>query len=74
MVEFFKTNIQHHFDAIKIKGLLSKEFPSAIFTFDLLSKDKLLRAEGKNIPASRVVQIIKHEGFYCEVVETKIEP
>jgi hypothetical protein len=74
MIEFFKTNIVHHFDAIKIKELLAKEFPKATFQFDLLNKDHLLRVEGTQVPVSRVVQIIKHEGFYCEVIETRIEP
>lgn len=74
MIQLFKTNVSHHFDAIRIKELLSKEFPRAVFLFDMLHKDKLLRVEGNSVPASRVVQIIKHENFYCEVVETKIEP
>ena len=74
MIQVFKTNVSHHFDAIRLKELLVTEFPKAVFLFDLLDKDKLLRAEGNNVPASRVVQIIKHEGFYCEVLETKIEP
>lgn len=73
MIEVYKTNIKHHYDAIRLKELLLKEFPRATFHFDLLHADKLLRVEGTNVPASRVVQIIKHEGFYCAVVETKIE-
>jgi uncharacterized protein YcgL (UPF0745 family) len=74
MVQVFRTNVSHHFDAIRLKELLAKEFPKAIFLFDLLDKDKLLRVEGYSVPVSRVVQVIKHQGFYCEVVETKIEP
>lgn len=74
MTELFKTNIQHHYDAIRVKELLLKEFPAATFHFDLQHKDHLLRAEGRNIPVARVVQLIKHEGFYCELAEKKIEP
>lgn len=74
MVEFFKTNIQHHFDSIQLKALLATEFPKAIFHFDLNHPNKLLRVEGERVPASRVVQIIKHQGFYCEIIETKLEP
>jgi hypothetical protein len=74
MVELFKTNITHHFDAIKVKELLQKEFPECTFHFDLSDKDKLLRVEGKNIQRSRVVLIIKYEGFYCEAVDAKNEP
>lgn len=73
MIEFYKTNLQHHFDAIRIKELLQKEFPEAQFQFDLLHPDKLLRVEGKSVPVSRVVQLIKYEGFYCAVVETKLD-
>jgi hypothetical protein len=74
MTELFKTNIQDHFDAIRVKELLLKEFPLASFQFDLMHPNKLLRAEGKNILTGRIVQILKHEGFYCAVAETKIEP
>ncbi len=73
MAELFKTNVQQHFDAIRLKELLVAEFPKATFRFDLQHKDKLLRVEGWNVPASRIVQILKHEGFYCEVVETNDE-
>lgn len=73
MTELFKTNIRHHYDAIRLKELLLKEFPSATFQFDLQHKDHLLRVEAKNIPVAGVVQLIKHQGFYCEIVEKKIE-
>ena len=74
MIEIFKTNVAHHFDAIRLKELLSKEFPKASFHFDLMHSDKLLRVEGTNVPASRVAHIIKHEGFYCEMLEIKNKP
>lgn len=72
MVEIFKTNINNTFDALKVKEILLKEFPQAIISFDLQDCDKIFRTEGNRVPASRVVQIIKHEGFYCEVLEEKV--
>ncbi|HKC67888.1 MAG TPA: hypothetical protein VKG26_06630 [Bacteroidia bacterium] len=72
MVEIFKTNVNNTFDALKIKEFLLKEFPQADISFNLQDSNKILRTEGNQIPASRVVQIIKHEGFYCEVIEQKI--
>jgi len=69
MVEVFKTNVQHHYDAIKLKELLLKEFPGASINFDLEDCDKILRTEGKSVPASRVIKIIKMEGYYCEILE-----
>ena len=71
MIEIFKTNVTHHFDAIRLKELLVKEFPKASFHFDVSHNDKLLRVEGKNVPTSRVAHIIKQEGYYCELTEMK---
>jgi hypothetical protein len=74
MTELFKTNVIHHYDAIRLKELLQKEFPRANFQFDLLHPDRRLRVEGDSVPVRRVIQIIKHEGFYCELIETRIKP
>ena len=71
MVEIFKTNITNYFDALKLKEILLKEFPKATFHFDLQDSNKTLRTEGNQVPPSRVIQIIKHEGFYCQLVEEK---
>ena len=68
-VEVYKTNVKHHYDAIKLKELLLKEFPAADVRFDLQSGTANLRIEGHSVPVARVVQIIKHAGFYCEVAE-----
>jgi uncharacterized protein YcgL (UPF0745 family) len=69
MVEIFKTNITNYFDALKLKEILLKEFPKATISFNLQNADKTLRTEGNNIPPSRVIQLIKHEGFYCQLLE-----
>jgi hypothetical protein len=69
MVEVFKTNVQSHYDAITLKEILLKEFPDVQMNFDLEDCDKILRVEGISIPASNVIQIIKMEGFYCEILE-----
>jgi hypothetical protein len=69
MIEVFKTNIQSHYDAITLKGILLKEFPNALINFDLEDCDKILRTEGKHIPVSRVVQLVKLHGFHCEILE-----
>lgn len=69
MADVFKTNVLHHFDAIKLKEALLKEFPQADIRFNLSDNNKTLRIEGRNIPPARVIQIVKHLGFYCELVE-----
>jgi hypothetical protein len=69
MVEVFKTNVQSHFDSIKLKEILFKEFPEMQINFDLEDCDRILRTEGKNIPVSRVVQLVEFHGYYCEVLE-----
>ena len=68
-VEVFKTNVTDSFDAIKLKTILLKEFPHSKINFDLQDCDKILRIEGSQIPVSRVIQIIKHEGFHCQLLE-----
>jgi hypothetical protein len=69
MVEVFKTNVQSHYDAITLKEILLKEFPDIQINFDLDDCDKILRTEGKNIPISDIIQIVKMEGFFCEIIE-----
>jgi hypothetical protein len=69
MVEVFKTNVQSHYDAITLKEILLKEFPDVQINFDLDDCDKILRAEGNNVPAISVIQIVKTKGFYCEILE-----
>ncbi len=69
MTEVFKTNLDRHYDVIRIKEILLLEFPEVSFRLDLLHKDKLLYTEGNRIPASRIVQLVKHEGFYCEIFD-----
>lgn len=68
MTQFFKTNIRHHLDAIKMKEILLKEFPATEISFNLEADKKTLRIEGKNVPYSRVIQSVKMEGFYCELI------
>ena len=69
MVEVFKTNVQSQVDSIRLKEILFKEFPEMQINFDLEDCDKILRTEGENILVSRVVQLIKFHGYYCEVLE-----
>jgi predicted RNA-binding protein YlqC (UPF0109 family) len=69
MVEVFKTSVQSHHDAITLKEILLKEFPGIQINFDLEDCDKVLRTEGNNVPASSVIQIVKTEGFNCEILE-----
>jgi hypothetical protein len=69
MVEVFKTNVQSQYDAIALKEILLKEFPVIQINFDLDDCDKILRMEGKIVPVSSVIQIVKMEGFNCEILE-----
>ena len=70
MVEVFKTNIQSVNAAIGLKKILSKEFPDIQINFDLDDCDKILRIEGNSIPAYSVIEIVKMEGFHCEILES----
>jgi hypothetical protein len=69
MVSIFKTNVNTHYDAIQLRGILVKEFPGADIRFDFEHRDRIMRIEGKNIPPARIVQIVKMQNYYCAILE-----
>jgi hypothetical protein len=65
MAEIFKTNVQQNKHAEKLKAELSTYFPGSKIKFDLEDCDKILRVEGENITAAKVVELVEKRGFYC---------
>jgi predicted RNA-binding protein YlqC (UPF0109 family) len=49
--------------------ILSQAFPSFKINFDLSDCDKVLRVEGENITALRIMTLVKEQGFTCEILE-----
>ena len=69
MVEVFKTNVQKKTQSKMLLCILSETFPSFKINFDLSDCDKVLRVEGNNIEASRIVILVEEHGFTCEVLD-----
>ena len=69
MVEVFKTNVQKKAQSKMLLCILSEAFPSFRINFDLSDCDKVLRVEGDNIEAVRIMILVKKHGFACEVLD-----
>ena len=69
MVEVFKTNVQKKSHSKMLLGLLYEAFPSFKINFDLSDCDKVLRVEGDNMETSRIMILVKENGFNCEVLD-----
>ena len=69
MVEVFKTNVQRKTQSKMLLSILSEAFPSLKINFDLSDCDKVLRVEGDNMEALRIMMLVKEYGFNCEVLD-----
>jgi hypothetical protein len=69
MVEAFKTNVQKKIESKMLLSILSEAFPSFKINFDLSDCDKVLRVEGDNMEALRIMLLVKEHGFKCEVLD-----
>ncbi len=69
MVEVFKTNVYEVEKSNLIFQKLHKYFPENKINFDLDDCDKILRVEGNNILPGKIIEILKEEGHFCEVLD-----
>jgi len=69
MVEVFKTNVQKKIQSKRLLCILSEAFPSFKINFDLSDCDKVLRVEGDNMEALRIMLLVKEYGFTCEILD-----
>jgi hypothetical protein len=69
MVEAFKTNVQKKAQSKMLLCILSEAFPSFKINFDLSDCDKVLRVEGDNMEALRIMKLVKEYGFNCEILD-----
>ena len=69
MVEVFKTNVQKKTQSKMLLNILSETFPSFKINFDLSDCDKVLRVEGDDMDASRIMILVNEYGFTCEPLE-----
>jgi hypothetical protein len=69
MVEVFKTNIMKKAQSKMLLCMLSEVFPSFEINIDLSDCDKVLRVEGDDIEALRIMVLVKRSGFMCELLD-----
>jgi len=69
MIEVFKTNVQKRTQSQMLNDILSDAFPSFIINFDLSDRDKVLRVEGENMEALRIMILVQEHGFNCELLD-----
>ncbi len=69
MVEVFKTNVQEDFQAQQLVNVLLRHLPDSKINFDLEDCDKVLRVEGKNLVAVKLVTLVEENGFSCRELE-----
>jgi hypothetical protein len=69
MVEIFKTDVQKQKNAKKIVTVLAGLFPLYKINFDLKDRDKILRVAGENILLEKIIEIVRSNGYQCQVVE-----
>ena len=69
MVEVFKTNVHKKTQSKMLLSILSEAFPSFKINFDLSDCDKVLRVEGDNIEALRIMILVKEYGVKCEILD-----
>ena len=69
MVEAFKTDVQKKAQSKMLLSVLSETFPSVKINIDLSDCDKVLRVEGENMEALRIMLLVKEYGFNCEVLD-----
>ncbi len=69
MIEVFKTNISEEKIATSIQNELLSYFPEFVINFDLEDCDRVLRIENCRVHALEVIQILKQNGFECQLLE-----
>jgi len=69
MVEVFKTDVTKRMEAKSLVRFLREHFPDSKINVDLDDCDKVLRVEGKNFHAEKIIVLVKKKGFECKVLE-----
>jgi len=69
MIEVFKTNVNRTVQAKRIVDILLEHFPGNKINFDLHDCDKILRVEGKNFCAEKIMTLVTENGFSCNLLE-----
>jgi len=68
MIEVFKTDVQQPVTASMLAEKLVKLFPGSQVNFDLEDCDRVLRIEGLAICTEKTTQLLKANGYFCEIL------
>ena len=68
MVEVFQTDVKQAQQADSLINELLQHFPDSKINFDLDDCDKILRIEGLNFLADKVMMLLKEHGFDCRLL------
>ena len=69
MVEVFKTDVTRRVEAKSLVNFLSKHIPDSKINVDLDDCDRVLRVEGMDFQAEKIIVLVKEKGFQCTVLE-----
>lgn len=69
MVEIFRTDVTEQAHAAQLLEVLHARFPDCDLHFDLDDCDRILRAAGVTVDVAAISEMVRGEGFYCEVME-----
>ncbi|GGH09348.1 hypothetical protein [Mucilaginibacter phyllosphaerae] len=68
MIEVFKTNVATKGKGRMLIKKLLNHFPASKINFDLEDCDKILRVEGHDFCPHCIVELLKLNGHYCEIL------
>lgn len=69
MVEVFKTNIGEEELAKQLTLKLLVHLPQCKINFDLQDCDNILRVEGHQIAAEKIIELVSVHGYQCEILD-----
>ena len=70
MIEIFRTNVKHKGAKKQVLTAIREALPGVVATLELDDNDKVLRVVGawSPVPISRVIEVVKNQGFECELI------
>jgi tRNA G26 N,N-dimethylase Trm1 len=68
MIEVFKTNVMRQRQAKTVLKKLKEQFSDFKINFDLSDCDKVLRVQGNSISPEEIIDLVKANGYQCEVL------
>jgi hypothetical protein len=69
MIEVFKTSINEQGQAERILSALVNSFPRIKPNFDLDDCDHVLRVEGNEFTPTEIIDLLRTNGHYCELLD-----